>query len=155
MSLFLVQHGLSLPKDRDPDKGLSDVGREETGRIALVAKGYKIPVQKIVHSGKNRAGQTAGIYSDAFALTTPLQMISGINPMDDVRNFAASILPRENWMVVGHMPFMERLVSFLITGDEENRVYQFQNSGIVCLDVEWSAQVGDWFIKWTLNPNIS
>ena len=153
MALFLVQHGISASKDMDPERGLTDVGREETNRIAIVAKEYKIPVQKIVHSGKKRAEQTAGIYHEALALETPMQIISGINPMDDVQNFAASIVPQENWMVVGHMPFMERLVSFLTTGTEDIRVYQFQNSGIVCLDLEGDKEA-DWFIKWTLNPNI-
>ncbi len=76
--------------------------------------------------------------------------------MDDVRNFASSIEPQENWMVVGHMPFMERLVSYLTTGSEDILVYRFQNSGIVCLDVEGGVdKPADWFIKWTLNPNIS
>ena len=153
MALFLVQHGLSASKEIDPERGLTDIGREETNRIALVAKEYKIPVQKIVHSGKKRAEQTAGIYHEALALETRMQMISGINPMDDVQNFAASIVPQKNWMVVGHMPFMERLVSFLTTGNANIRVYQFQNSGIVCLDVVGDKGV-DWFIKWTLNPNI-
>ena len=59
-------------------------------------------------------------------------------------------------MVVGHMPFMQRLVSYLTVGSEEIRVYQFQNSGIVCLDnSEGTDGKLDWFIKWTLNPNIS
>ena len=122
----------------------------------MVAKGYKIPVQKIVHSGKKRAEQTAAIYHQALTLETSMEMISGINPMDDVRKFASSIEPQENWMVVGHMPFMERLVSYLTTGSEDIRVYRFQNSGIVCLDVDGEAdKAADWFIKWTLNPNIS
>jgi phosphohistidine phosphatase len=83
-------------------------------------------------------------------------VISGINPLDDVSAFAASIDPRANWMVVGHMPFMERLVAYLTTGSEEIRVYRFQNSGIVCLDCEQGRDgKPDWFIKWTLNPNIT
>jgi phosphohistidine phosphatase len=156
MALFLVQHGISASKDIDPEKGLSDFGREETNRIALVAKGYKIPVQKIVHSGKKRAEQTAGIFHEALALETPIKKISGIKPMDDARSFAATIEPKGNLMVVGHMPFMERLVSFLTTGTENCRVYKFQNSGIVCLDMESGEDnEADWFIRWTLNPNIS
>jgi phosphohistidine phosphatase len=156
MALFLVQHGISESKDIDPERGLSDFGREETNRIALVAKGYKIPVQKLVHSGKKRAEQTADIFYEALALKTPMKKISGINPMDDVPSFAATIEPEENLMVVGHMPFMERLVSFLTTGTEDCRVYKFQNSGIVCLDMEIGEDnKADWFIKWTLNPNIS
>ncbi len=156
MALFLVQHGLSAPKDIDPEKGLSDFGREETNRIAQVAKMYKIPVQKIVHSGKNRAEQTASVFHEALTLETPMEKISGIQPMDDSRSFAATINPKENLMVVGHMPFMERLVSFLTTGTENCRVFKFQNSGIVCLDMERGEDnEADWFIKWTLNPNIS
>ena len=156
MALFLVQHGISASKDIDPKKGLSDFGREETNRIALVAKGYKTPIQKIVHSGKKRAEQTADIFHEALALETPMKKISGINPMDDVRSFAATIEPKGNLMVVGHMPFMERLVSFLTTGTENCRVYKFQNSGIVCLDMESGEDnEADWFIRWTLNPNIS
>ena len=156
MALFLVQHGISAPKDIDPEKGLSDLGREETNRIAQVAKGYKIPVQKIVHSGKKRAEQTAGIFHETLALENPMEIISGINPMDDVRSFAATIELEGNVMVVGHMPFMERLVSFLTTGSETCRVFKFQNSGIVCLDMESGEDnEADWFIKWTLSPHIS
>ncbi len=155
MALFLVQHGLSTPKDIDPEKGLSDFGREETNRIAQVAKGYKIPVQKIVHSGKKRAEQTAGIFHETLALDIPMKKISGIKPMDDAQSFAATIKPKENLMVIGHMPFMERLVSFLTTGTGNCRVFKFQNSGIVCLDMESGEDnEADWFIKWTLNPNI-
>lgn len=156
MALFLVQHGKSAPKSEDPEKGLTATGREETLRLAPVAKGYRIPVTQIFHSGKTRAVQTAEIYYQALATKAPLEMLSGIAPLDDVRLFAAALDPGAGWMVVGHMPFMERLVSFLTTGDEEKRVYAFQNSGIVCLDaVRAVAGEWDWFIKWTLNPNIT
>lgn len=156
MALFLVQHGMSAPKDVDPEKGLSSQGRIETERIAQVAKAYEIKVDKIVHSGKKRAEQTAVYYHDALSLTTPLESIQGINPLDDVRPFANNLTPGLELMVVGHMPFMQRLVSYLTTGSEEIRVYQFQNSGIVCMDKtkELDGTI-DWFLKWTLNPKIS
>ena len=156
MALFLVQHGISASKDVDPERGLSGLGIEQTNRIAPVARGYGIPVNAIVHSGKKRAEQTAAIYHRALELETPLAVISGINSLDDVRIFAAGIDPYANKMVVGHMPFMGRLVSYLTTGSEDIRVYQFQNSGIVCLDAEKGRDgEPDWFIKWILNPNIS
>ena len=156
MALFLVQHGICLAKDKDPEKGLSEIGIEETHRLAPVAKGYKIPVNQIFHSGKKRARQTAEIYHQALELETAVNVLKGINPMDDVRAFAANLDSSANWMVVGHMPFMERLVSYMITGDETVRVYQFQNSGIVCLDaLRRDDKETNWFIKWTLNPNIT
>lgn len=55
-------------------------------------------------------------------------------------------------MLVGHLPFMERLTSTLITGSSERLVFKFQNGGIVCLDRE--ADQPAWFIKWALMPKI-
>jgi len=56
-------------------------------------------------------------------------------------------------MVVGHLPFMERLVSYLVSGSPETQVVKFQNSGIVCLDTEIDSQ--SFFIRWALFPIIN
>ena len=151
MAIFLVQHGVSLSKEQDPEKGISDKGQTDTVRIAEVAKGYNIPVQKIVHSGKKRAEQTARVFNDILGIKSPCEQMNAIQPLDDVKVFGKKINPVSNLMVVGHLPFMERLVSYLVVGSETTRVIKFQNSGIVCLDVE----ADQWFIKWTLNPDIS
>jgi phosphohistidine phosphatase len=152
MTLFLVQHGKSLPRDKDPQKGLSEEGIVETERIAQVAKGYKVRVDGISHSGKTRARQTADIFEAALKPSGGIHEQSGMNPLDDVTAFAHTIDPTEDIMLVGHMPFMERLTAYLITGSIEKPVFKVQNSGIVCLDkgpYTWS-----WVIKWTLMPNI-
>jgi len=152
MALYLVQHGKSLPKDQDPQKGLSEEGIAETERIAGVAKGYGVQVSTITHSGKTRARQTAEIFSTALAPEAGVQEASGLNPLDDVAGIAAALDSTKNIMLVGHLPFMERLTSYLITGSVQKPVFKFQNSGIVCLDQD--PVVESWVIKWTLMPNI-
>ena len=152
MALFLVQHGKSLPKDEDPKKGLSKEGIAETKRIAEVAKGYNIHVSGITHSGKTRARQTAEIIASVLEPEGGIQESSGLNPMDDVTAFADKIDSTANRMLVGHLPFMERMTAFLITGSIERPVFKFQNSGIVCLDKYPTTPF--WVIKWTLMPNI-
>ena len=52
MSIYLVQHGKSLPKDVDPQQGLSQQGISDTTRIAGVAAGYSVHVGSIKHTGK-------------------------------------------------------------------------------------------------------
>lgn len=154
MAIFLVQHGIAASKDVDPEKGISPKGVEETRLIADVAKGYGVPVEKIFHSGKKRALQTADIFQKVLGPVS-MDTLSGINPLDDARAFSACLDPSSGWMVVGHLPFMGRLVSFLTTGSEDIMVYQFQNSGIACLDAKKDEKgQWNWFIKWTLNPNI-
>ena len=150
MALYLVQHGKSRPKQEDPHQGLSDQGRADTERIAQVAKGYGVPVAMIQHSGKERARETAEIFAGFLAPEQGVVQVDGIKPMDDVERFAGSVDPAENAMVVGHLPFMEKLVGLLVAGALDNRVFRFQNSGIVCLDKDETG----WFISWTLMPNI-
>lgn len=152
MALFLVQHGKSLPKEVDSDKGLSEQGVSDVKRIAEVAKGYGVHVSGISHSGKKRARMTAEIFADALTPENGVLEISGIGPMDDVTVFSRSIKSDENRMIVGHLPFMEKLAAYLITGSQDKPVFKFQNGGILCLD--WFAETESWAIKWSLMPTI-
>ena len=152
MALYLVQHGKSLPKDVDPDQGLSDDGIAETKRIADVARGYQVKVSLIRQSGKKRARQTAEILAETLKPAGGVAEVAGLKPLDDVAVSAAAIDAVADTMLVGHLPFMERIASFLVTGSAEKSIFRFQNSGIVCLKKE--PEPGSWIIAWTLMPNI-
>jgi phosphohistidine phosphatase len=150
MGLFLVQHGKSLPKEVDPEQGLSDEGRAETMEIASAARDHGVRVARIVQSGKKRAAQTAEIFASVLQPADDVRKGEGLNPLDDVTAFAEKIASSEDLMLVGHLPFMERLASFLITGSADKPVIRFQNSGIVCLVKDAGAD--HWTIRWTLFP---
>jgi len=152
MGIFLVQHGKSLSKDQDPEKGISKIGVEETERIAQVAAGYKVKVKRIVHSGKKRALNTAEIFSRHLTPVEGVEKGEGLKPLDDVTLWAAKLAPGADLMLVGHLPFMEKLTGFLTTGSEGITPFKFQNSGIVCLDRHSDSD--QWFIQWSLTPNI-
>ena len=152
MTLYLIQHGKSLSKDQDPDQGLSAEGIAETERIAKLAQDAGVAVSQIRHSVKTRARQTAEIFAATLNPEQGIQEVSGIKPLDDVAAYAADIDPAEDIMLVGHLPFMERMTAFLITGSIDKPVFKFQNSGIVCLDKDPEAQA--WVIQWTLMPKI-
>ncbi|MBW1954260.1 MAG: phosphohistidine phosphatase SixA [Deltaproteobacteria bacterium] len=153
MALYLVQHGKSLPKETDPDPGLSDAGIAETRRIAETAVRYGLPVKEIRHSGKTRARQTAEIFSEALSPEKGLQEREGLKPMDDVTVLSPELSPGQDLMLVGHLPFLSRLAAYLVAGRTEPPVLRFQNSGIVCLD---KAPEDPWWVMvWTLMPRIS
>lgn len=152
MALFLVQHGKSLQKESDPEQGLSDEGRAETEEIASAAREHGVRIARIVQSGKKRAAQTAEIFASALQPASGLHEGDGLSPQDDVADFAKKIDVSGDLMLVGHLPFMERLASFLITGVADKPVIRFQNSGIVCLDKDPGAD--QWTIRWTLFPRI-
>ena len=151
MALYLVQHGKSLPKDVDPECSLSKEGVSEVKLIAGVAENYHVKVQKIFHSGKKRASQTAALLYDILKPPQEVAEMPGLGPMDDVDAVVPKLDVDANVMLVGHLPFMERLVSRLTTGRAEHTIFKFQNGGIVCLDQE---EGGSWHIKWALMPKI-
>ncbi len=152
MALYLVQHGKSLPGEQDPKKGLSPTGAVEVKRIAEVARGYGVRVRRIEHSGKERARQTADLMAEALQPEQSPIARPGLAPLDEVEPVAAGLDPGEALMLVGHLPFMERLTSQLILGRREPLVFKFQNGGIVCLDRDPHGR--QWFIKWALMPRI-
>ncbi len=154
MALFLVQHGESLSKEQDPERGLSDTGIATVIRIACIAMDQNVVVDRILHSGKERARQTAEIMAKALPPRVEIQVQAetGLNPMDDVQAYGAGLDNKDRLMLVGHLPFMARLASYLVTGSPETQVCQFQNGGIVCLDQTETA--GNWLIRWMLVPRI-
>ena len=151
MAIYLVQHGTALPKEEDPQRGLSPGGIADIERIAGVAAGYGIQVSQIKHSGKKRAKQTAELFSKYLEPDRPVQAQSGLNPNDNILDTAPGIA-NDNTMFVGHLPFLAKLLSYLITGSQDTPVFKFQNAGIVCLDTEKTSNT--WIIKWSLMPNI-
>ena len=54
MRAYLVQHGKAKSADEDPNRGLSNEGRDEINRIAEFLSALRISVSLIQHSGKAR-----------------------------------------------------------------------------------------------------
>ena len=150
MALFLVQHGKSLPKEKDPDQGLSREGVAETQNMARLAAEKNIQVERIIHSGKKRALQTAEIFMKELEPEAGITKGAGLAPLDDVSGFVSTINSEEKLMIVGHLPFLERLVSYLVAGSIDQPVIKFQNSAIVCLDMENESD--SWYIRWVQFP---
>lgn len=148
MAIYLVQHGKNLPKDVDPDKGLSEEGRNDVEYVAATAKKLDLNIGSIRHSGKKRARETAEIFQSILGSREGVREMSGLAPTDDVTTLAANLDQYEKTMFVGHLPFMEKLVAYLIRGSAETPVIKFRNGGIVCLDQE----AGEWIIQWVIPP---
>jgi len=151
MALYLVQHGKAFTKEEDPERGLTPEGISHVERIAGVAGGYGVNVSEIRHSGKKRALETGEIFASNLMTGGKITEEDGLQPNDDVEAYAKNIVPASDIMIVGHLPFMERLTSLLVTGSAEISVFKFQNGGIVCLDKDESR---GWFIKWALMPEV-
>jgi phosphohistidine phosphatase len=150
MALYLVQHGKSYSKEEDTEKKLTNTGAVEVKKMADAAALCNVKVSSIIHSGKKRALQTAVILAISLDVSDVIEA-EGMNPNDEIESFVKNNDLGENMMIVGHLPFMEKLAAYLVTGNAAQPIIKFQNGGIVCFD-----QYEDrWMIKWVLNPQIN
>ena len=152
MRLYLVQHGDALSKDVDPDRPLSDKGRSDVEKVAAFLGRAGIRVGAVMHSGKKRAEQTAERLAAVVGEEGRIEQVSGINPLDPTEDFARTV---NEWtadtMVVGHQPFMGKLISRLIAGAEETSTVTFQPGSVVCLEHRDKAR---WSVAWMIRPEL-
>ena len=149
MDLFLVQHGEAKSEAEDPERSLTDRGAEVVRRMAAWAAQVGVKVDQIRHSGKRRAEQTAALLAEQLSPVNGTIAVAGLAPNDDVRPVAEGLqAERGSVMLVGHLPFLSRLASFLLTGDPEAGVIRFRMAGITCL----SNQEGTWAVNWVVPP---
>ena len=149
MRLYLVQHGEAVAKEIDSERPLSEHGAGDIQRLAgwLAERGVR--VSRILHSGKTRARQTAERLADALAPARPIEVMPGLAPKDPVEPILAEIDDwREDVVLVGHQPFMGRLVSALLKCDER-AVVAFRPGTLVCLESDGSS---DWLLVSVLRP---
>ena len=152
MKLYLVQHGDALARDVDPERPLSDRGQHEVQAMAGFLRQAGIRARCVQHSGKRRAEQTAAMLAEAVLMAGRPQAVPGIAPNDDVGVFADSIAGwTEDTLVVGHLPFMARLVALLLTGDAEPEPVCYRPGTVVCLE---RSEAPEWCLSWMLGPEL-
>jgi len=156
MKLYLMQHGEALSKAENPERPLNTQGRENVGKVAAFLAQAGVHIEQIRHSGKCRAAETAALMAEVMIpdqrqRQNAVVSVSGLNPNDDVQP-VADLLRREmnDSMLVGHLPFLNRLAGYLLTGDPERTLVQFKNAGVVCLDYQQEA----WTVAWSVIPEL-
>jgi phosphohistidine phosphatase len=152
MHAYLVHHGKAKSAHDDPNRGLSEEGREEVTRIAEFLSGLRITLCLIQHSGAGRAEETAHIMATCIRCTTGPCRSEGLNPSDDPSEMANFLnVYTDDVLIVGHLPHLERLTSLLLTGNSDRRPVQFRNGGVVCLEKERN---GAWSVVWAIVPDL-
>jgi phosphohistidine phosphatase len=152
MRIYLVQHGLAIPKEVDPERPLSEQGREDVGRLARFLAGAGVRVGQVLHSGKARAEQTAALLAEALVPGGQPQACDGLNPNDPVEPFAAEIAGwKTDTLLVGHLPFLGRLASLLLASEPQRPILGFQPGTLACLERDPADQ---WLLAWMVRPEL-
>jgi len=151
MRLYLVQHGLAVDEQEDTARPLSGQGKEDITRTAGFLSLFEQPKPKrIVHSGKLRAQQTAEMFAQAWG-DIAVEIATYLAPNDDPSVCSASLAAmHDDVMLVGHLPYLERLAGLLICGDACREPVCFRNGGVLCLE----RREHGWSVLWQVNPTL-
>jgi phosphohistidine phosphatase len=118
--LYLVRHGQAIDGSEDPARPLSDWGRETVEQMADWAARVGVRVERIEHSGKLRARQTAELFADRLQPPRDAAAVEGLRPNDSAVAVALRLDEDPcSRMLVGHLPQLERLISLLATKDAD------------------------------------
>lgn len=146
MKLYLVQHTRPKPKEEDPERPLSDEGRLDATKMAKFLS--KLEIKTIIHSGKLRAQQTAEIFADS--LKAEVKKEGDLEPLSSPKVWHQKLQNQtEDLMIVGHLPHLEKLASLLVGNDEEKKIVEFQQGGVVCLE-----KTENWSVRWVITPDL-
>ena len=148
MALYFVQHGVALVKEEGSERSLSLDGEAGVVCVANHLKQHGVVLSGICHSGKLRAQQTAEVFSQILTVGTVTEL-AGMKPTDDIAVLLKN-LEVDDIMFIGHLPHIEKVVSYILTGKENTAVVKFTNATVVCIEKVES----EFYIDWVLNPTI-
>ena len=152
MRLYLVQHGEAVAKEVDPDRPLSEQGREDIIRLAKWLEQRGVEVSEIWHSGKTRARQTAELLTPLLQTGGKICQQDGLTPNDPPKGLLWSIETRRaDLLVVSHMPFVARAVAAAVTGEPDRPMIHFQPGSIAGLERDGSRT---WRITLFIPPGL-
>ncbi|MFO7836211.1 MAG: phosphohistidine phosphatase SixA [Candidatus Thorarchaeota archaeon] len=153
MRVYLVQHAQALSEEEDKSRPLSNEGEENISRMANYAEQQlNLSVDQILHSGKTRAKQTADALAKKLKPPEGVTQGKGLSPLDDPHKWGEHIQEANRvLMLVGHLPHLSRLASFLVCGKEVDEVISVQNAGLNCLE---KTEDGTWVVRYVITPDM-
>ncbi len=151
MALYIVQHAEAKREEEDPSRPLSPKGKRDAEKIASYLGRLGLRLDKVVHSQKLRAKQTAEILASRLGVREVVEDVN-LSPNADPKIWEDRISKETgDIMVVGHLPHLARLTGRLLCNDENRSPIAFQMGGVVCLEKDES---GRWVLKWMLIPQL-
>ena len=149
MEFYLVRHGEAVSQALNGERPLTPGGRRDVERLGQAAAKRGIQPGQIFHSGLLRAQQTADILSESLGRVKGVRESVGLRPDDDPVIAKAELESSTvSLMLVGHLPHISRLASFLVAGNADQELVQFAPATMLGL----SYEDYHWEILWKITP---
>ena len=163
MNLFILRHGLAsdpgedgLPKDlKDAERPLSAKGKQRMWRLTEAMRAMELQFDVVASSPLLRARQSAQIVTEALALRRKLVLTDHLAPAGSPQLLVEQLNelgPRaKNILLVGHEPYLSRLIALLLTGGTTAAI-DLKKGGLARLEIETLRCARCATLAWLLTP---
>jgi len=162
MDIYILRHGIAVESgtpgyENDAKRPLIPKGKRQLRKSAAAMKKMNLKFDLILSSPLERAKRTAEIIADELKLTKTLKFTDALKnenaPEKLIGELVALKKQPSNLLLVGHEPYLSRLVSLLISVDEELAM-DFKKGGLCKLEVEKLGFGKCAQLAWLLTPKL-
>lgn len=142
MELYLMQHGLALPREEDPDEPLSRDGVGQIQAVGKVLRRLEVSLDLIACSPKKRAHQSAALIAEAvnFPHSDILEtdLLKALTPPGETLRLVERHADSHAILFAGHLPSLAEIASRVLGNGCRVRVH-VENGGLCRLDLPSAA----------------
>ena len=154
MEIYLMQHGPALPKEQDPDEGLSPDGEARIHASGKALKKMGVTFDVILSSPKKRSRQTAAIVAEEVGFPPEKIMdtekVKAMTPPEETIKTLTEHAGKERILIAGHLPSVAEVASFLLT-EGSKALVEFEMGGCCRIDVE-DLPTHSGHLRWYITP---
>ena len=160
MNFFILRHGIAAEPGTpgiktDAERPLIPKGEQRLRAAAAAMEKMGLSFDAIISSPYLRAKQTAEIVAKYFKLQKNLtfldDLIPGGNPQALIRQLNGLKPAPENILLVGHEPYLSRLIALLSSGSPTATI-EMKKGGLCKLEVEELEYGHCATLAWLLTP---
>ena len=149
-----MQHGPYLPKEQDPDEGLSPDGDARIHASGKALRRMGITFDAIFSSPKKRSGQTAAIVAGEVGFPpdkiTETDKVKAMTPPEETVEMLCGLWGYKRVLIAGHLPSVGEVASSLLTEGSKASI-AFEMGGCCRIDVE-ALPTHSGKLRWYLTP---
>jgi phosphohistidine phosphatase len=160
VNIYILRHGIAVERgspefENDSERPLTPEGKRQLHRTSRALKKMKMDFDLVLSSPFARARQTAEIMAGELKLKERLKFSDELLPDGSTKNLLRQLhdlKPEpESILLVGHEPYLSRLISLLVSGDQ-NAAIDFKKGGLCKLEIEKLRTGKCATLAWLLTP---
>jgi phosphohistidine phosphatase len=154
MEIYLMQHGAALPKEQDPDEGLSPDGEAGIHASGKALKKMGVSFDLILSSPKKRSRQTAAIVAQEVGVPPEkileTEKVKAMTPPEETIKALTEYAGNKSVLIAGHLPSVAEIASFLLTEGSKATI-EFERGGCCRIEVE-ALPTHSGHLRWYVTP---